>query len=61
MTTAQKIIKYLAIALAISIIVSIFSAIAGGIFGLASALGLRKNKAIGEIKIKGANYEWNKS
>ncbi len=51
MTTAQKIIKYLAIALAISIIVSIFSAIAGGIFGLASVLGLRKNKAIGEMKI----------
>ena len=50
MTTAQKIIKYLAIALAISIIVSIFSAIAGGIFGLASVLGLRKNKAIGEMK-----------
>lgn len=51
MTTVQKIIKYLAIALAISIIVSIFSAIARGISGLASALGLRKNKAIGEIKI----------
>ena len=50
MTTAQKIIKYLAIALAISIIVSIFSAIAGGIFSLASVLGLRKNKAIGEMK-----------
>lgn len=50
MTTAQKIIKYLKIALAISIIVSIFSAIAGGIFGLASVLGLRKNKAIGEMK-----------
>ncbi len=34
MTTAQKIIKYLAIALAISIIISIFSAIAGGVLGL---------------------------
>ena len=50
MTTAQKIIKYLAIALAISIIVSIFSAIAGGIFGLASVLGLRRHKASGELK-----------
>lgn len=50
MTIAQKIIKYLAIALAISIIVSIFSAIAGGIFGLASVLGLRRHKSSGELK-----------
>lgn len=50
MTTTQKIIKYLAIALAISIVVSIISAVLGGIYGLATVLGLRKSKSIGELK-----------
>ena len=44
MTTAQKIIKYLAIAFAIFLIVTIISTIVGVIFGVASALNLKKDE-----------------
>ena len=40
MTTAQKVIKYIAIAFAIFLIITIISAILTGIFGLLSAFGL---------------------
>ncbi len=50
MTTVQKIIKYLATTFAIFLIVTIISAILSGIYGLVNALGLRNNKAIGEMK-----------
>ena len=51
MTQAQKIIKYLAIAFAVFLIVTIISAILGGIYGLSGVLGLRKdNEIIGEMR-----------
>ena len=43
MTTAQKIIKYLAIAFAIFLIVTIISTIVGVVFGVASALKIHKS------------------
>lgn len=46
MTQAQKIIKYLAIAFAIFLIVTIISAILSGIYGLANALGLRNDNKL---------------
>lgn len=46
MTTAQKIIKYLAIAFALFLIVTIFSAILGGLYAFSGVLGLKKNKEI---------------
>ena len=52
MTTAQKIIKYLAIAFAMFLIVTIISTILGVIYGFANVLGLRRNnnEIIGEMK-----------
>lgn len=46
MTTAQKIIKYLAIAFAIFLIVSIISLILFGIYALSGVLGLKDNSKI---------------
>ena len=43
MTTAQKVIKYLAIAFAIFLIVSIISMITAGVFALSGILGLKKD------------------
>ena len=43
MTTAQKIIKYLSIAFAISLIVTIISRSIGVLFGLSAILGLKKD------------------
>ena len=43
MTTAQKIIKYLAIAFAIFLIVTIISTVLGVLFGLSAILGLKKD------------------
>ncbi len=43
MTTTQKVIKYLAIAFALVLIINIISAILFGISGLASILGLKKS------------------
>ena len=43
MTTAQKIIKYLAIAFAIFLIVTIISTTLGVLFGLSAILGLKKD------------------
>lgn len=43
MTTAQKVIKYLAIAFAIFLIVTIISAILTGLFALSGLLGLKKH------------------
>ena len=52
MTTLQKVIKYLALAFAIFIIVNIVSGILFGIYSLSGVLGLAKNR---ETKIE--NYE----
>ena len=47
MTTAQKVIKYLATAFAVFLIITIISAILSGVYALLSALGLiHKNKDI---------------
>jgi len=43
MTTVQKIIKYLAIAFAIFLIVTIISTVLGVLFGLSAILGLKKD------------------
>ena len=54
MTTAQKVIKYIATAFAIFLIVTIISAILTGIFGLLSAFGLvhsEKNIVTDEVKV----------
>ena len=53
MTTAQKIIKYLAIAFAIFLIVTIISTILVAMYGFANVLGLRRNnnEVLGEMKI----------
>lgn len=55
MTTAQKIIKYCAIAFAIFLIVTIISGILSGIYGLASAIGLKKGTTneTGSINLEG--------
>ncbi|MFU2363982.1 MAG: hypothetical protein ACM67R_09135, partial [Clostridiales bacterium] len=55
MTTAQKIIKYCAIAFAIFLIVTIVSGILSGIYGLASAIGLKKGRIneTGSINLEG--------
>lgn len=44
MTTAQKIIKNLAIAFAIFLVVTIISTILGGIYGLVTVLGIKKDE-----------------
>lgn len=53
MSTAQKIIKYLALAFAIFLIVTIISAILTGIYAFSNILGLKKEKPedIGQVKI----------
>ena len=51
MNTTQKIIKYLAIAFAVFLIVTIISAILTGLYALSNVLGLRNdNETIGEMK-----------
>ena len=60
MTTSQKIIKYLALALAAFLIFTIFSAILGGIYGLVTSLGLvkeNKNIEFGICGEQGADLE----
>lgn len=51
MTTAQKIIKYLAIAFAMFLVFTIISSILGGIYGLAGVLGLKKNANTENVEI----------
>lgn len=54
MTTAQKVIKYIATAFAIFLIITIISAILTGIFGLLSAFGLihsEKDIVTDEVKV----------
>lgn len=46
MTTAQKVIKYLALAFAIALIVSIISGILGGLYAFSGVLNLKKDKEI---------------
>jgi len=48
MTSAQKVIKYISIAFAIFLIVTIISAILGGFFAIAGVIGLKKD--IKELK-----------
>ncbi len=55
MTITQKIIKYIATAFAVFLIITIVSAIFSGIYGLANALGL-KNKKVKE-KIETIDFE----
>ena len=51
MNTTQKIIKYLAIAFAVFLIVTIISAILTSLYALSNVLGLRNdNETIGEMK-----------
>lgn len=50
MTEAQKIIKYLALSLAILLIITIFSAIITGIYGLSNFLGLNHKQKVGKLK-----------
>lgn len=54
MTTAQKVIKYIALGFAIFLIITIISAILTGIFGLLSAFGLihsEKDIVTDEVKV----------
>lgn len=60
MTTAQKIIKYLAMAFAIFLIVTIFSAILSAIYGVSSLLRLNKNTDAA-TEMKEINTELNNS
>ena len=50
MTRTQKIIKYVATAFAIFLIITIISAILKGVYGLASALGLKHKKVTDQIE-----------
>lgn len=50
MTRAQKIIKYIATAFAIFLIITIISAILKVVYGLASALGLKHKKVTDQIE-----------
>lgn len=50
MTETQKIIKYLALSLAIILIIAIFSAIITGIYGLSNVLGLNQKQKDGKLK-----------
>lgn len=50
MTEAQKIIKYLALSLAILLIISIFSVIITGIYGLSNVLGPNHQQKAGKLK-----------
>ncbi len=50
MTQTQKIIKYLALSLAIILIITIFSAIITGIYGISNFLGLNHKQKVGELK-----------
>ena len=54
MTTAQKIIKYLALGFALFLTITIISSILGVIYGLANILGLRNNDSNKEL----GNIEW---
>ena len=54
MTTAQKVIKYLALSFAIFLIVTIISGILGALYALSGVLGLqKKDKTIKDETIKG--------
>lgn len=60
MTTAQKVIKYLALAFALFIIVNIISGILFGVYCLANALGLDKsdNKNVENLKQISKNMDY---
>lgn len=57
MTTAQKIIKYLAIAFAIFLIVTIISTIIGTLYALSGVLGLKKDTSKSISEISTTNFE----
>lgn len=62
MTTAQKVIKYIATAFAAFLVVTILSAILSGTYGLMSALGLVKteeNIITEELKVIGSEINHN--
>lgn len=56
MTTLQKVIKYLALAFAIFIIVNIISCILFGIYTFANLLGLKKTQVVQEENLQEINY-----
>lgn len=58
MTTIQKVIKYLAIAFAIFIIVNIVSAILWGIFGFSFIFGLNRQNEIITEEMATTNFEY---
>lgn len=59
MTTAQKIIKYLALGFALFLTITIISSILGVIYGLANILGLRNNESNKELDNKElGSIEW---
>lgn len=57
MTSAQKVIKYLAIAFAIFLIITIISAILNAFYALSGVLGLRKDNEISSGEISTTNFE----
>lgn len=58
MTTAQKVIKYLAIAFAIFLIVNIVSGILWGLFGLAFIFGLNTENEVITEEMTTTNFEY---
>ncbi len=57
MTTAQKIIKYFAIAFAIFLIVTIISTILGGLFALSGVLGLKNDNEINISQMQNLTFQ----
>lgn len=57
MTTAQKVIKYLALAFAILLIVSIISGILSALYALSGVLGLQKEDEIIKDEMSTINFE----
>lgn len=57
MTTTQKVIKYIAIAFAIFLVITIISSILSGIYGLASAIGLKKDEEISIASMNTIDFE----
>lgn len=60
MTSAQKVIKYLAVAFAIFLIVTIISSILTGLFALSGILGLKKRSEMPSGEMSTTTFENNK-
>ncbi len=57
MTSAQKVIKYIAIAFAIFLIITIISSILSGIYALSNILGLKREQEIITSEMNTTNFE----